>query len=258
MDDAVLAYVDDIDLSGTPRGLLSRAARRGLDAPSVVFDAAKQQAQVVGSGLFSFAQGVTPDTREAISDSALLAQLVANKKTSVEQEPLGWYREYLDVLTHVGWVIQQGSWSDYTADGTSADVHQTIIDVLKTTLGPSVAALAIVQSALDALAAMKAGSPWLTIFNHETQHASLARFQVGLVESGANDDVFVSLLGCLVQADRAITQVLFLKFGSEHATFKANAAKVSINRQALADVVPAIRGKIHAYQTDYMSSIQDL
>src|SRR4051812_23253510 len=104
MDEAVLAYVDDIDLYGTPRGLVRRAATRDLDAPSVVFDAARQQAQVVGSGLFSFAQGVTPATREAISDSALLAQLVANKKASVEQDPVGWYREYLDVLTHVGWV----------------------------------------------------------------------------------------------------------------------------------------------------------
>jgi hypothetical protein len=253
-----ISYVDRIDLSGTPRGFVPHIPTRGLDAPSIVFDAAKQQAQVVGSGLFSFAQGVTPETRAAISDSALLAQLVANKKTSVEQDPLGWYREYLDVLTHVGWVIQQGSWSDYTADGRSAEVHQTIIDVLKTTLGPSVAALAIVQSALDALAAMKSGSPWLTIFNHETQHASLARFQVGLVETGPTDDVFVSLLGCLIQADREITQVLFLKFGSECATFKANAAKVSINRQALAIVLPAIRDKIRDFQSDYLSTIRDL
>src|SRR3954469_13496621 len=119
MDEALLAYVDEIDLSGTPRGLVRRSATRSLDAPSVVFDAAKEQAQVVGSGLFSFAQGVTPATREAISDSALLAQLVANKKVSAEQDPPAWFPAYSDVLQHLGWPLQDGGWVDYSSKGTA-------------------------------------------------------------------------------------------------------------------------------------------
>ena len=72
-------FVKSIDLSGTPRGILPQDA--ATDAGEV-FDKAKSQAQVVGSGVFSFAQGVTAEVRQAISDSALLAQLVANKQVS--------------------------------------------------------------------------------------------------------------------------------------------------------------------------------
>src|ERR1035441_6233368 len=83
-------FVKSVDLAGTPRGILSQGA---ATEASEVFDKAKTQAQVVGSGVFSFAQGVTSEVREAISDSALLAQLVANKKVKAEQAPLDWFIE---------------------------------------------------------------------------------------------------------------------------------------------------------------------
>ena len=249
------AYVKSLNLSGIPRGLVAQdAATEAIEA----FDATKKQAQVVGSSLFSFAQGVDASVRTAISDSALLAQLVANKHASAQLAPVDWYAKYVEVLQNVGWVMQAGAWSDYTTHGVGALVHEKIIEVLTSTLGPSAAGTAIVKSAIDALAAMKQGGSWFTIFSRESQHARSARFQVGLVETGPNDDVFVSLLACVIEAKKTITQVLFFKFREEQASFSASSAKVSINRPALADLGSEIRAKVRAYQNDYMSSIHDL
>ena len=47
---------------------------------------------------------------------------------------------------------------------------------------------------------MTPGTSWLTIFSREAQHAKVARFQIGLVEKGEADDVFVSMLACLIEA----------------------------------------------------------
>jgi hypothetical protein len=248
-------YVEAIDLTGTPRGLLAQDA---AGEASEVFEKAKAQAQVVGSSLFSFAQGVTAETREAISDSALLAQLVANKRSSADKEPTEWYAIYQDVLTNVGWVLQDYGWTDYTAKGTAVEVHQKIIEVLTAALGPSAAALAIIKSAIDALAAMTPDTSWLTIFSRESQRAEIARFQIGFVETGEAADVFVSMLACLIQAKSSVTQVLFFKFKAENATFKANSAKVSIDRASLTDLQPSIEAKVRAYQKDYVSSIKDI
>ncbi|KYF90740.1 hypothetical protein BE20_16765 [Sorangium cellulosum] len=248
-------YVRALDLAGIPRKLVAQDA--ATDAGDV-FDAAKSQARVIGSSLLSFAQGVDAGVREAISDSALLAQLVANKHASAQAAPLDWYAKYVEVLQNVGWVMQAGAWSDYTTQGTGAEVHEKIIEVLSVALGPSATAAAIVKSAIDALAAMKEGGSWFTIFSRESQHANIARFQVGLVETGANDDVFVSLLACLIKANRGITQVLFFKLQKEQAAFSASSAKVSINRPSLIDLGPTIRKKVRAYQADYLSSILDL
>jgi len=248
-------YVSSIDLSGTPRNLLGQDA---ATEAGEIFATAKAQAQVVGSGLYSFANGVTPEMREAVSNSALLAQLVANKRISADEAPMDWYAAYLEVLQNIGWTVQDHAWNDYTAEGTAVAVHEKIIEVLQVALGPAPAALAVIKSAIDVLKAMTPETSWLTIFSREAQHARIARFQVGLVEPGEDADLFVSMLACLIEANSTLTQVLAFKFRNERANFKGNSAKVSVDRENLEHLLPAIRTKVRAYQADYVSSIQDL
>jgi hypothetical protein len=250
-------FISSLDLSGIP---IPRSAvfESAATEASAAFDSAKNQAQIVGSALLSFAKGVTPAVREAISDSSLLAQLVANKRHPAATAPMEWYAEYEQVLQNVGWVMQAGGWTDYSTDGTAVEVNEKIIEVLTAALGPSAAALTIIKSALDALQHMQPGGSWLTIFSRESQQAKIARFQIGLVENGEDADVFVTLLACLIEAQSDLTQVLFFKFRKESASFKANNEKVSINAPSLTDLGPAIRAKIRAYQTDFLSSIQDI
>jgi len=248
-------FVKSIDLTGVPRGIISQDA---ATEAGEIFDKAKTQAQVVGSGLFSFAQGVDANVREAISDSALLAQLVANKRASSETAPLEWFKEYTTVLQNVGWTLQESGWTDHTAQGNAVEVHEKIMELMAVALGPAPAALAIIAATVNALKGMKPDSSWLTIFSRESQKAKIARFQVGLVEKEEAGDVFVSLVACLIEAQNAITQVLFFKYKNAKASFRANTGKISINRPSLIDLGPGIRSKVRAYQTDYLSTIVDL
>jgi hypothetical protein len=247
-------FIAGVDLSGTPRSIVDMSAQE--DATKVFADA-KNQARVVGSGLFAFAKGVDAEVREAISASALLAQLVANKNAP-KKDPLAWFKEYATVLENVGWVMQNKNWSDYTAKGTAVEVNEKIIEVMTAVLAPHASALTVLTAAVKALTAMNPGTSWFTIFNRESQKAKIAQFQVGLVEEGADKDVFVSLVACVVQAENKITQVLFFKFKKANATFKANSNKVTIDRESLAELKASIRKKIKAYQKDYLSSIKDL
>ena len=247
-------FVKEIDLSGTPRGMLAQSADTEAGA---VFEQAKNQAQVVGSTLLSFSKGVDVGIREAISDSALLAQLVANKRVAFDAAPIQWFTTYSEVLQNVGWTLQEHGWTDYSATGMASEVHEKIIEVMAVALGPAPAALAIVTATVTALKGMKPDSSWFTIFSREVSKAKIARFQVGLVENEGGN-VFVSLLACLIEAQTSITQVLFFKFKNSKASFKANSAKVSINSPALINLGPTIRGKVRAYQADYLSSILDV
>jgi hypothetical protein len=253
--DPIKRYVESIDLSGTPREIVQQGDR---GEPSGMFDAAKAQAQVVGAGLFSFSQGVDAAVREAISNSALLAQLVANKRTSQAEAPLEWFKEYAGVLQNVGWVQQESGWSDYTTKGDALEVDQKIVEVMSAVLGPAPAALSIITTTINALGAMDPSSSWIRIFSRESQQVRMGRFQIGLVERTVGDDVFVSLLACLVEARTAMSQVLFFKFKNAQATFKANSTKVSINRASLMDLGPTILKKVRAYQVDYLSNILDI
>lgn len=251
---SVREFVKSVDLQGLPRAL--RAQDAASDATQV-FDAAKQQAQVVGSGLFSFAQGVPAAAREAVSDCALLAQLVANKRASLDADPLKWFTQYAGVLQNLGWIVSDNGWTDYTAKGTAAEVHQKVVEVLTVVLGPSPAALAVLTAAINALQTMDPSSSWVTIFSRESQKARLARFQTGIAESDGTQ-VTLSMLGCLIQAEANITQVLFFKYRAANATFRATDSKLTMMDSALIDLGPIVRGKVQAYQADYVGSIQDI
>ena len=257
MSEVVKSYLRSLELPPIP----SIAIHQGVaDETTAVFDAAKNQAQVVGGSLFSFVQGVTPEVRTAISNSALLAQLVANKKYSAEANPLDWYRVYNEVLHNVGWVIQTGEWNKYEGKGTIAEVHQQLIEVLGAAItgGP---AAALIKSAIDALTKIQkdqANGSWLRIFSRETQKARISRFQVGLAEPGADADVFITLLCCVINASKTVTEVLVFKFKAENADFTANLGKVSVNKDSIEAIGPAIRQKVLDYQTAYLSSIKDL
>lgn len=252
---SALHYIESIDLRGIPRGIVAHDAN--ADA-GPVFDQAKNQAQVVGSALFSFAQGIDAVVREAISDSALLAQLVANKDIAFDQDPEGWFKAYLTVLGGVGWTVQDGGWSDYTTTGTGAEVNEQILPVITAALAPTAAALTIITAAVNALKAMESASPWFTIFSRETTKAKIGRFQIGLTEKGADDQVFVSLIAFVIVANSDLTQLLFFKFREAGASFKANASKVSVNCSSVIELGPAVRNKVRAYQLDYISKLVNL
>jgi formaldehyde-activating enzyme involved in methanogenesis len=248
-------YIADLDISGLPRPIVAQDA--ATDAGEV-FDKAKEQARVVGSGVFSFAVGVDEEVRGAISDSALLAQLFANKKVDSEKDPIGWFKVYSEVLQNVGWTLQDKSWDDYTSRGDAAEVHAKIIEVMTAALAPSPATLLILAATVRALQAQDDKSSWLKIFSRETQKARMARFQIGLVETGEHGDVFVSLLACVVEAANTFTHVLLFNYRTAKATFKARTDKVSINRGSLTDLHADIVKQTRVYQSSFLSSIKDL
>lgn len=248
-------YIQSVDLTGTPRPIVEQAAE--FDPSAAVFDQARTQAQVVGSGVFSFAPGVSTEARQAISDSLLLAQLVANKRGNVVSQPIRWFDEYVTALAGLGWTTSSSAWTDYSKSGTAADVHQQVLAVLSAALGPAPAALAIITSAVGALKAMDPKSSWLRLFSRESEHAEFARFQLGAVES-EGDTVAISMVACVIVASSTITQVLFFKFRQENASFQANNTRVTTSTASLVKRHPLVEAKVSAYQDNYLSSITDL
>jgi hypothetical protein len=110
--------------------------------------------------------------REAVSASALLAQLHANKQVHFADNPQAWFSTYTEVLQNVGWALKDQGWDEATASGTQVEVNEKIIGLLTVALGAAPAALAIVTAAVTALKDMNPDSPWITLFSREAQVAN--------------------------------------------------------------------------------------
>lgn len=237
--------------------VLSEPPPQRVREEAVAFDftAARDQAMVVGSNVVSFMQGVTPERRQDLVNTVLLAQLAANKLVPNATDVYRWYNTYFDVLTHVGWVVQDRGFATYSEASEDFEAHKAILQVAASLLGPSAAALVVVKTTLDALASMSGDSPWITLFNRESQHANTARFQVSVVEEGANDQSLATLMAFGLEAKVMLTQVLFFKFRSSEATIKHYSGKITIDSKVLTEVREMVAAKITAFANDYVRAL---
>lgn len=238
-----------------------RTVSRGVKSAGTVelnLEQIKDQAAVVGSDIVSFVKGVTPQRREDIINSSLLAQLAAKKKVSDPSRVYDWYNAYFDVLMNIGWSVQDRGFATYSEASENFEAHEAVMKVAASLLGPAATTLAVIRSTLDALKSMSADSPWITIFNRESQSAQTARFQVTLAEQGADDQFLVSLMAFGLEAKATLTQVLFFKFKSSEASLKHYSGKVTINTNVLTSVRDLIKDKIAAHAIDYIKALPDL
>lgn len=248
------SYVARLDLP-------ERHVRRGGAAPGVVelaFDAAKNQAAVVGSDVVSFVTGVTPERREDVVNATLLAQLVAKKRVPDSTRVQEWYDAYFDVLTNVGWTLQQKDFAEYREKSENFEAHKAILQVAAIVLGPAPAALAIVTTAINALHSMDASSPWITLFSRESQSARTAHFQVSLAEQKPDGQFMVSLMAFGLEARTTITQVLFFKAKASEATLRHCSGAVTIDTDVLDGVRGAVKQKLVGFAQDYVKALPDL
>ena len=251
--DQARTFVSGLDLPAPRFGATGLAL-----APPVDFDAARDQAVVVGSEIVSFVQGITAEQRSDIVNCALLAQLRA-KKVAPEPRSLAevrdWYREYFDVLGNIGFVTQQTNLQHYETSADGFEAHEAVLDVAATLLTGAPTALALVTSTVKALQKMDAGNPWITIFNRESRSANTAHFQVSTVDRDPNGELFVALTAFALEARQKITQVLFFKFRDNDVRIENHAGRASINATLLAGLRAQISQRLLAHSSDYLSRL---
>ena len=252
--DQARRYVDSLQM---PERMLSRGVK-DVGTVELNFEQIKDQAAVVGSDIVSFVKGVTPERREDIVNCSLLAQLAAKKQVSDPSRIYDWYNTYFDVLMHIGWSVQDRGFATYSETSENFEAHEAIMKVAASLLGPAATTLAVIKATLDALKSMSAESPWITIFNRESQSAQTARFQVTLAEQGEEDQFLVSLMAFGLEAKATITQVFFFKFKSNEASLKHYSGKVTINTDVLTNVRDLIKNKIATHATGYIMALPDL
>jgi hypothetical protein len=215
----------------------------------------KTQALVVGSDVMSFVSGVTPERRQDLVNASLLAQLVATKRVPNPTNLQAWYDAYFEVLTNLGFAIQDRQFANYSEKSDDFEAHEAILSIAATLLAGAPAALSIVKTTMEAL---KTDGPWLTLFTQESQSAKTAKFQVTLALQGEGDQFLVSLMAFALEAKANLTQVVFFKVRSNEATLKHVSGKVTIDPEVLASVREDVSRRLEKYAKAYVEALPEL
>jgi hypothetical protein len=226
-----------------------------LDAVPVSFSD-QRQAVAIGSQLAEFTPAVSPETRNAVANTLLLAQLAANKAASQTTDIFAWYNTFTAVLGSIGWQSQGIEFQVHTITDRDLDVHKAIIPVIAAMLGPAVAAASLVVEILKGLQSMNSSSPWITLFSSQSKHLTGAKFQLTYVDADQpGGDPKISLVCFTIKADGAIDQVLFFKFTSQMVELKKGSSSLSVTTQRLNTDKDAIGARVNAYITSNVQNI---
>ncbi|MGO4307819.1 MULTISPECIES: hypothetical protein [unclassified Cupriavidus] len=230
-----------------------------LDAEAPAFEADKDQAVVVGSGVLTFAKGVPPERRSAVANSLLLAQLVARRVVGDPSNVDAWYKEYVSVLANIGWLVETSTATKYVEGTQNFETHKAIMSVAALLLGPGApGALALVNTTLDALASMDDTKPWITIFSRETRAANVSSFQVALAEQSPDGHFVVSMMAFALKAGSAVTQVLFFKAKKNDVELTHYDSKAEINLAVLDALEPELSNRVAQHSKSFISQLPDL
>lgn len=241
-------YVTSLEL---PVARITRGAR----GTAPVFKD-QQEVVAVGAQLAEFSHSVPADLRPLISNSMLLAQLAADKATAEADDVMQWHAKYRDVLKKVGWQLADAEDKKRVVADKDLSVHQAIIPVLTTLLGPVAAATSMVVTVLEGLQEMDKESPWITLFDRQSQHARGAKFQISYVDADENGNASIKLLSCTIEAKKKITQVLFFKFSSQRAEMHDRQTLLSTNRDVLEAGKASITAKVASFINDFVENIE--
>jgi hypothetical protein len=226
--------------------------------PGSGLETSAQRTVVVGCDIISFVDGVTPERRQALVNSSLLAQLVAKKRVPNPSRIYEWYDAYFDALGNLGWAVQERGFAVHQQTSENFSAHQAILAVAETLLAGAPASLALVKSTLDALRSMDTTSPWVTLFARESQSANSAKFQVSLVNSDEQGPFGVTMMAFGLEATSTITQVLFFKAKQNSATLRQYSGKITIDTDVLDGIRDGIRKKLLGISENYILSLPDL
>ncbi len=246
--DQTRAFVEGLPLPETgPRF-------EGVAPDPVEFEAAPQ-AVVIGAQIAQFGESVNAETRSAIADSLLIAQLAANKAADNGSDVLGWYRKYVEVLQNLGWIVRDLEFRDQKVSDANAGVHTAIIPVVTAMLTPGTAALAMVLSVLNGLKEMDSGARWLTVFDRASQHARGAKFQLSYVDADNAGNPVMSAVCFGLLAQRTLTQVLFFKFSQDEVAMQSANGSLSMTLEHLNAARDAIAARVRPFVTDFVANL---
>jgi hypothetical protein len=164
---------------------------------------------VTGGNLLQFPDAATPDLRASVALSLLAAQRVA-ANDPVVQTPDQWVQRHNTVLENLNWISVGGGVVTSNFNSINVAVNKAIIPFLTAAFGPAVAAGSLIITALNQLQEMDSSSPWITLFDRQSQRFNITEYQFSVVEV-VGDHVQLKIAAARFDASYGTTQVLFSK-----------------------------------------------
>ena len=176
-------------------------------------------------GLNTFSDNVSKQAQDDVLNSLLLAQRAATKAFPNDNELNQWYAFYFDVLKKLGWLINQKDFSVYEEKSNQFEIEKAIFSILQDLLTGQ--QIKVLMKSLELIKSLGDDDKRLIAFEKNTHTHNRGNFQLGMAEED-NGNVSIIGSGFILESEKKITKVLFLKFDKERVKLNFNFYKANL------------------------------
>ena len=216
-----LAFVTSLKLSESLR----------LDLPA---------AKVVAGSLASFTSRLSGQQMEDVQNSTLLAHLAANEKFPDQKDAVDWYKFYSEVLSNLGWIVQDFAFDEYKSHQASFKLSEVTLELLSTLIGDDEQLLTVVKATLDSFAESPRGQ---TLFKANSASGRYGRFQV-LPCTVKNGQVSLGSISVYFEANQVSENYFFYTYKSQDITMNKAAQVLTLDEDVYGGIRQAVSDKL--------------
>ncbi|KAH8794414.1 hypothetical protein DL96DRAFT_1827511 [Flagelloscypha sp. PMI_526] len=215
---------------------------------------AKASAYVVGSEVVSFPSNISPQHRQDVINSCLMAQMAANMRYPRDEDAQKHFNHYFQVLGQLGWDTTGMTLSEVHDAASHGTVNVLVLKTLAQILQP--AAFSLEQTTINAL--NKPGKAISFLNQHARgRDQKSSTFNVGVCRySEANNGNVIFDVGYYShKANHTIDNILFSTLSDHRVGFSQGSHKIELDARVYKELRETVAKRVAPYAPKYIQSI---
>lgn len=210
---------------------------------------------VNNQSIVSFVAGVSEQNRQDILNSTLLAQLAADKTTENVDDLKAWYKQYTEVLTNIGWVIEQNEFTDFQSGSDEFEMNTAIMGIMGAVVDPT--QISLITKTLESVKSLGDDDKRIKVFERKFKRSNKGNFQIGVAnETGGTVSFGVGAF--LMDTKESTGRFLFFKTGKARTKLTYSGMRCTLNPQVYSQVRDSILEKLGRAPKVFIAKLPDL
>ena len=242
-------YIANTELAAPSAGLTATDAAAGPESAEDDL-----QAAIDAGSLLGFVDGLSGQDKDDVLFSTQFAQRAASAKSDRFLEVQKWYRDYVEWLETLGWVVPQFSFNTVDAGDHELQMDAAALEIISAVA--SGGQTAILTAALKALGEMADDSQQIKLFDFHSSVDFGGNFQMGAVQKADNGAVSVALGAFHYKSVDNRKGFLFIRWGKQTVNFWASAQTITLNQTLYAQVRETVAEALGASAKSLISDVK--
>jgi len=212
----------------------------------------KDQGFVDTGSMVSFTKALSGQDKEDVLNSTMLAQLHANKVCDRYRDTERWYKEYVNVLENIGWVIQAFDFNQFQTQQRTFKLSEICLDLIKALVGDDEQVMKDVIAVFTALSKSEDG---LTLFNSKSFSSQGGNFQIIPCNKDKSGQIVAAYFGSYLDVQKTAKDYFFFTWRSQDIKFFYSKEMVTLDQEIYSNVRQAIKDKLGSHAQDYVHNL---